>query len=354
MPRRPSGVLSMRRPMAAIYGCAGTVLSDDERAFFSETHPLGFILFARNVDTPEQVRALINELRSAVGRDDAPVLVDQEGGRVQRLKPPHWRAIPAAATFASLHDADPAAGRTACALNSDLMAAELVDVGFSVDCVPVLDIPQPGSDAIIGDRAVGSTPAQSAELGEIVCRRMIAGGITPIIKHIPGHGRAMVDSHLKLPIVDTPAAELREVDMSPFRAISAAMGRDVWGMTAHIVYEALDASAPATTSQTVIRDVIRGDIGFDGFLVSDDLSMKALDGSMAERTAASLSAGCDAVLHCNGDMSEMAAVAETATSLSDTAWHRFQASEAARADRETLDVAITRQRLDALLPEVAA
>lgn len=344
----------MSAPLAAIFGCTGTTLLDSERDFFRDADPLGFILFARNVDTPDQLRALISDLRDSVGRSDAPVLVDQEGGRVQRLGPPHWRKAPPAATFADLHASNPANGRDACALNADLLAAEIADVGFTVDCVPVLDIPQRNSDAIIGDRAVGSSVEQSAELGQLVCERMLAGGITPVIKHIPGHGRATVDSHLKLPVVDTAAEELQILDFAAFRLVSAAMGRSVWGMTAHIVYDAFDPSAPCTTSSVVIDQVVRGDIGFDGFLVSDDLSMKALTGSMRERTASALAAGCDAVLHCNGDMSEMVDVAENARSLDELAVARFAASEAARACGQPVDIASTAQRLDALLSENAA
>lgn len=346
--------MNMSTPLAAIFGCAGPVLGDDERRFFREANPLGFILFARNIETPEQVRALINDLRDTVGRDDAPVLVDQEGGRVQRLGPPHWRKAPPAGDIAALHIDRPQAGLDACSLNADLLAAELFELGFSVDCVPVLDIPQPDADAIIGDRAVGRTPAQSAELGQLVCERMIAGGITPVIKHIPGHGRATVDSHLKLPIVDTGADELRSLDFAPFKAVSAAMGNRVWGMTAHVVYETFDADAPATTSQSVIQDVIRGEIGFEGFLVSDDLSMKALSGTMGSRTTDAMNAGCDAVLHCNGEMAEMIAVAETAPQLSDTSLQRFDASEAARAGRTAIDAASACQQLDTLLQEAAA
>jgi len=346
--------MSMTAPLAAIFGCAGTTLSADERAFFKDADPLGFILFARNIDNPAQVRALINDLRDCVGRQDAPVLVDQEGGRVQRLGPPHWRKAPNAETFANLHSEDTERGRNACALNTDLLAAELADLGFSVDCVPVLDIPQPNSDLIIGDRAAGKDVAQSAELGQLVCERMLAGGITPVIKHIPGHGRATVDSHLKLPVVDASADDLRTVDFAPFKAVSAAMGRSVWAMTAHIIYETFDMTAPCTTSAILIADIVRGEIGFDGFLVSDDLSMKALSGSMVQRTKGSLDAGCDAVLHCNGEMEEMTSVAGAARALNAIALERFAASEAARANREAIDPAIAAKELDALLQEAAA
>ncbi|MEQ8664303.1 MAG: beta-N-acetylhexosaminidase [Rhodospirillales bacterium] len=342
----------MGAPLAAIFGCAGPELTADERAFYRASSPLGFILFARNVQEPDQVRALVSEMRGCVGRDDAPVLIDQEGGRVQRLGPPHWRAAPTAGSIADLHSVDANAGEEAASLNAALIAAELADLGITVDCVPVLDVPQPGSHDVIGDRAVGRTPGQSARLGNIVCGQMIAHGVVPVIKHIPGHGRATVDSHHDLPIVDAPLEELRSVDFAPFRdTAELAWGRP-WGMTAHVVYTAIDPNAPATTSATVIADIIRDEIGFEGFLVSDDLSMKALGGSLGDRTTASLAAGCDAVLHCNGEMEEMIAVASAAGALGDTAFARYTATENSRKifgssgssslDRETTDARIRR------------
>lgn len=338
------------QPLAAIFGCAGPRPTARERDFFRDADPVGFILFARNIETPDQVRALIGELREAVGRADAPVLVDQEGGRVQRLRAPHWREAPPAGDIAALHAVDPAAGRKACAINADLMAAELAELGFTVDCLPVLDIPQSDADPVIGDRAVGRTPVQSAELGRIVCDRMLAQGVTPVIKHLPGHGRATVDSHHALPVVDTPREALGEVDFAPFRELSAGIGDQVWGMTAHVVYSAIDADAPATTSAAVIGEIIRGDIGFGGFLVSDDLSMKALAGTPSARAEASIAAGCDAVLHCNGAFDEMTAVAATAGRLSSAGAARLKAAETERLarrarvdiDREAGDAAVRR------------
>ena len=342
----------MTAPLAAIFGCAGPTLTDRERGFFRDVDPLGFILFSRNIETPDQVRALVTEMRETVGRDNAPVLIDQEGGRVQRLKPPHWREAPTAGSIAELHAADANAGEEATTLNTALIAAELRDLGITVDCVPVLDVPQPWAHDIIGDRAVGRTPEQSARLGMVVCGQMIAHGVIPVIKHLPGHGRATVDSHHELPVVDAPLANLEQVDFAPFRENAVQPWGKPWGMTAHVVYTKIDPHAPATTSSIVISEIIRGEIGFDGFLVSDDLSMKALGGSMAERASASIRAGCDAVLHCNGEMDEMEAVAASVGRLGDTALARFEASETTREmfassgpstlNREAIDARIRR------------
>jgi beta-N-acetylhexosaminidase len=304
---------------AAILGCAGQTLSDEERRFFAQVNPLGFILFARNIDTPAQVRALVAALRDSVGRADAPVLIDQEGGRVQRLKPPYWRKAPAGEPFARLADKDPALAREALRLNFRLIGRELADLGIDVDCAPVLDVLVAGAHDVIGDRAYGATPDRVADLAAQVMEGLLDEGVIPVIKHIPGHGRAMVDSHHDLPVVEAKLAELEERDFPPFRALAAAP----WAMTAHVVYTAIDSRRPATTSSKVVRDIIRGAIGFDGFLISDDLSMKALGGKFQDRTRDSLSAGCDAVLHCNGDMTEMAAIAEALRPLTDRALERM-------------------------------
>ena len=317
-------------PAALILGCAGLRLSDDERAFFRDADPLGFILFARNVEDPAQVRALTAELLDCVGRADAPVLVDQEGGRVQRLGPPHWRAAPPGARFAALHALAPEAPRRAAWMNALLIARDLARVGITVDCAPVLDVPQPGAHDVIGDRALGADPATVADLGRAVADGLLAGGVTPVIKHLPGHGRAAADSHLELPVVDTSAAEMAVSDFPPFRDLSAWLPGALWAMTAHVVYTALDADAPATTSAKVIADVIRRDFGFDGVLVSDDIGMKALSGGFDDRARAALAAGCDVVLHCSGDMAEMTAAAEGAAPLSAEAWDRVQRAEALR------------------------
>ncbi len=318
-------------PAALIVGSAGTRLTSDERRFFRESDPLGFILFARNVEAPEQLRALIAELRDVVGRDDAPVLVDQEGGRVQRLGPPHWRPAPPGAAFARLYESDPDAASEAAYLNALVMARELAGLGFSVDCTPVLDGPQPDAHDILGDRALGRQPSAVADLGRAVCRGMLAGGVLPVIKHLPGHGRARADSHEELPVVEAPLTELENVDFPPFRDLADAP----WAMTAHVVYTALDAVEPASTSPGIIADVIRGDFGFNGVLVSDDLGMKALSGGFDDRVRRVLQAGCDVALHCSGDMAEMVAAASAATPLSEATQARIAAGEALRRNTQS-------------------
>ncbi|SDG96255.1 beta-N-acetylhexosaminidase [Roseospirillum parvum] len=298
-------------PRAVVLGLKGLAPTADERRLFAQADPFGFILFARNVAAPDQVRALVAELRQIVGRR-APVFIDQEGGRVQRLKPPHWRAAPAAARLVELYARDPEAGVRAAFLNARLIAAELADLGIDVDCTPVLDLPAPGAHEVIGDRAHGADPATAIALGRAVMDGMLAGGVWPVIKHLPGHGRAEADSHLALPRVAAPLADLAAHDFAPFRALSDSP----LAMTAHVVYEDLDPARPATVSPTVIEQVIRGDIGFDNLLVSDDLSMKALAGPLDRRAADCLAAGCDLALHCNGEAGEMAAVVAGAGPLS--------------------------------------
>jgi len=317
---------SGRRPSPLVLGCAGSELSRQERTFYSRVDPLGFILFARNCFDPEQIRRLIADLRDCVGRSDAPVLIDQEGGRVARLKPPHWRAAPPARRFVEIAASDPDRGREAARLNSRLIADELFDLGITVDCAPVLDVPQSNADPIIGDRAYGDTPAMVANLAEAACEGLLDGGVLPVVKHIPGHGRATVDSHLALPTVEASRDELERIDVAPFRALR----RMPWAMTAHVIYTAIDAEKPATLSTAVIGGLIRRDIGFDGLLISDDLSMQALSGSFAERSAGCLAAGCDIALHCNGRMAEMAEVAEAAPPMTEQAWRRYRAGEAMR------------------------
>lgn len=312
---------------------------------FAAVNPLGLILFARNIDTPEQVKALVAEFRACVGREDAPVLIDQEGGRVQRLRPPHWRAAPTGQTFAALAARDRAAAEEALYLNFRLIGQELADLGIDVDCAPVLDIPVPGAHDVIGDRAYGQTSEQVAALGRCVMNGLLDSGVLPVIKHIPGHGRAGVDSHQGLPTVDASQADMEQQDFAPFKALADAP----WGMTAHIVYSALD-SLPATISPKIIDTVIRNRIGFQGVLASDDISsnMKALPGTYAERTQASLRAGCDLVLHCDGNLDGMRQVAEVVPALTQEALARLE--QAARAKRSVpLDVAAALQRLDALL-----
>src|SRR3569833_2454453 len=304
----------------AIYGCAGTSLSADEQAFFRDVKPWGFILFARNINDPSQVRALIAELRATVDDVNAPVLIDQEGGRVARLKPPQWRARPPAARFGALHAIAPQAAKEATYLNARLIAHDLASLGINVDCLPVLDVPQPGAHDIIGDRAFAADHHVIIELGKAQIEGMLDVGVLPVMKHIPGHGRAGSDSHLELPRVSAPVEELSAVDFVTFRSLDSCP----MAMTAHVVYDSIDPQRPCTTSPKVIRDVIRGEIGFDGLLMSDDLSMKALDGPLNARAKAALFAGCDVVLHCNGDMEEMKDVASGVRQLEGASLRRAQ------------------------------
>jgi beta-N-acetylhexosaminidase len=320
-------------------------LGAEEIAFFRDVRPWGFILFARNIEGPDQVRGLISALRESVGREDAPVLIDQEGGRVQRFGPPHWRKYPAARILARL-PGGLAVWREAVRLGARLMADDLHALGVNVDCAPVLDVPQPGAHDIIGDRAYGETPEEVAVLGRAAAEGLLAGGVLPVIKHIPGHGRAASDSHLDLPVVEASLEALRQTDFPAFQALSDMP----LAMTAHVLYRALDRRRPATTSRRVIRDVLRGELGFAGLIMSDDLSMKALDGDMARRARQSLAAGCDVVLHCNGDMTEMKAVAAGARSLSGRAALRAEAALARLPRRpEPLDRREAEARFDALL-----
>jgi beta-N-acetylhexosaminidase len=332
-----------RTPRAVIFGCAGATLSAGERAFFSDADPLGFILFQRNCAAPEQVRDLVAALRDAVGRADAPVLIDQEGGRVQRLKPPHWPAYPAPARLAALGGEK---AREAVRFGARLIADDLARLGITVDCLPVLDIPVAGADPIIGDRAYGDRPSTITSLGRAACEGLLAGGVLPVIKHIPGHGRAAVDSHQGLPRVEAPRAALESADFVPFRALADMP----LAMTAHIVYTAVDAERPATLSPRVIGEVVRSSIGFDGMLLTDDLSMHALSGSFAERTARALDAGCDLVLHCNGNMTEMTEIAAAAGPLGVAARARLDRAMARRrTPPEPIDRPVLEARFRALL-----
>ena len=309
---------------ACIFGCSGPVLTDAEQAFFREVRPFGFILFRRNVETPDQVRRLVSALRATIDDDAAPVMIDQEGGRVQRLGPPHWPVYPPGRIYGSIKSDDPLLAQAFARLGARLMAADLVALGINVDAVPVLDVLQPGAHDVIGDRAYGATPEQVARLGRAAAEGLLAGGVLPIIKHIPGHGRSTADSHLDLPVVTADAEALSSVDFAPFRNLSDMP----MAMTAHVIYTALDPKRPATTSRKVIRQTIREDIGFSGLLMSDDLSMKALQGDFADRTRRSLNAGCDIVLHCNGDMAEMTAIAKATPKLSGKAKVRAAAAMA--------------------------
>jgi beta-N-acetylhexosaminidase len=334
---------------ACILGVEGLELSAEERAFFADAEPLGHILFARNCETPDQVRALADSLRHISGRGDAPILIDQEGGRVARLKPPHWRAAPPAATFGRLFAVDPDAGRQAVRLNAGLLGTELAALGITVDCAPVLDLPRAGADPIIGDRAFAADAAAVAELGRVFCKGLAAAGVLPVIKHIPGHGRADADSHLALPHVGAPHDELSATDFQPFKALAGLSSPAPWAMTAHVVYEAIDPEKPATLSSNVIAGIIRKEIGFDGLLLTDDLSMEALSGPIAERARQAITAGCDVNLHCNGKMAEMVEVAEGSPELSAAARERLARSLGALAAPQSLDAAAAQAELDSLL-----
>ncbi|GGF13677.1 beta-hexosaminidase [Aliidongia dinghuensis] len=336
------------RHAAAIFGCAGTSLTAEERAFFRAVDPAGFILFKRNCEAPDQVRALVADLRALVGWR-APVLIDQEGGRVQRLRPPHWRAAPPARRFAELYRLDAVAGLRAAWVNARLIADELADLGIDVDCAPVLDNPVPGAHDVIGDRALGDDVRTIAALGRAVIAGLTAGGVLPVIKHLPGHGRAQVDSHLHCPVVEADEAALGAHDLPPFRALADAP----FAMTAHVVYRAWDTERVATWSHRIITDVIRGAIGFTGCLLSDDLSMQALDGGLGERAERALAAGCDLALHCNGDLAEMRAVAGAAGTLSDIAADRFTAALDRRTAPDPIDRLALMAELDALLARLA-
>lgn len=330
-----------------ILGCAGPALSDRERRFFRDVDPVGFILFARNCETPTQVRALTAALRDTVGRATAPVLIDQEGGRVARLRPPHWRAAPPARRFGDLLDRSLDDAVEATRLNATLIGAELAEIGITVDCAPVLDVPAAGSHEIIGDRAFSADPAAVIRLGRAMADGLIGAGVLPVIKHVPGHGRARADSHEALPVVDAGRDALEAVDFEPFRALADLP----CAMTAHVLYTALDPDRPATTSPGIIDDVIRGWIGFDGLLISDDLSMKALEGSLSDRAAAALAAGCDIALHCNGDPTEMAAVVEGAGALPDATALRLNRAEAIRRPPAAVDRRALEGRLTELLQD---
>jgi beta-N-acetylhexosaminidase len=329
----------------AIFGCAGTALAADERAFFREVQPWGFILFARNIHDRGQIRSLVASLRDTLGDSRAPVLIDQEGGRVSRLKPPDWKERPPAARIGAVYASQHEAGLEAAYLNARLIAHDLAEVGINVDCLPVLDLPVDGADAVIGDRAFARDAAAVIDLGKSQIEGLLDGGVLPIMKHIPGHGRATADSHLALPRVDTDAEELSATDFVTFRSLDTCP----MAMTAHVVYDAIDAHRPATTSPKVIRDVIRGEMGFDGLLISDDLSMNALDGPLSSRTKAALFAGCDVVLHCNGKLDEMREVASELKPLEGHALRRADHALAHLVEPDTFDPPAAEARLAELL-----
>jgi beta-N-acetylhexosaminidase len=332
-------------PRAFITGLAGPAITHDEREFLGETKPWGLILFARNIVDPSQVRALIEDFRVVCGRSEAPVLVDQEGGRVQRLAAPHWPIYPPGAIYGKLYRRDPALGMAAARLGARLIAADLAALGITVDCLPLADVPITGADRVIGDRAYGDTPRQVAAIASAIADGLAAGGVLAVIKHLPGHGRATADSHEKLPVVTTDRDTLLRTDFAAFMPLVDLP----LGMTAHVVFTAIDPQLPATTSSTIIAEVIRGSIGFTGALMSDDLSMGALSGSLAERTRRSLAAGCDLVLHCNGKLKEMHEVAANCPELGGVALTRAERALAARKAPDQIDLVEARQRFASMI-----
>ncbi len=303
-----------------ISGCEGTQLSSPEAAFFREQNPWGLILFKRNCETPTQVKALTTAFREAVGRKDAPVFIDQEGGRVQRLGPPsnYWRKYPAARAFGDLYEKSPLSALRTARHAGRLMAEDLMEIGITADCLPVLDVPQAGAHDVIGNRAYSLRLEQVMALARAHTAGLMDGGVLPVMKHIPGHGRAEVDSHHNLPVVNARRQDLEQVDFPPFAAFADAP----MAMTAHVIYSAIDKTAPATLSRKVIKSVIRGQIGFRGLLITDDLSMKALSGTLEEKCTMALKAGCDMLLHCNGVLAEMREVAAAAGELKGKAMRR--------------------------------
>ena len=330
---------------AALYAPAGLELTSDERRFFRDAEPTGFILFKRNCGDPRQLLRLTDSMRDVAGRADVPILIDQEGGRVARMKPPEWPAFPAAERFAKLYDVAPSSAMEAARSNARAIALMLRSCGINVNCLPLLDVRQEGATDIIGDRALGSEPMQVAALGRSVLDGLASAGVVGVVKHIPGHGRALVDSHKELPVVTASPEEL-EVDLEPFERLAAAP----MAMTAHVVYTAWDPDRPASMSPIVIREIIRGRIGFEGFLMSDDIGMEALHGDCGSRAAGVVAAGCDVALHCSGKMDEMIAVASAVPSISTEGEARLaRAMAATMLESEELDFAQEITKRDQLL-----
>jgi beta-N-acetylhexosaminidase len=331
--------------LAAIYGFAGPALNEDELRFFRDADPAGFILFRRNVENPDQLLRLTDSLRELTGRDDVPILVDQEGGRVARMRPPEWPAFPAAERFADLYQRAPSSGIEAVRANARAIGLMLRLGGINVDALPLLDVRQPGASDIIGDRALGSDPMQVSALGRAVLDGLASAGVVGIVKHMPGHGRALVDSHHELPIVTATAEEL-ETDLEPFERLASAP----MGMMAHVVYTAWDAERPASQSPIVIDEIVRQRIGFDGFLMSDDSNMNALKGTPGERAAACVRAGCDVALPCNGVLADNVDVASHVGEISIEGAERLaRAMAGTRIEIDDLDFAEEISRRDQLL-----
>lgn len=338
--RQPDG----GRPRAVILGCSGTTLGADERDLFAAGNPLGFILFARNVADPDQVRRLTAALRDSVGRADAPILVDQEGGRVRRLRPPHWRGMPAAGVFGTLYRHSPAAALEAARLAGRLIAADCLAVGLNVVCAPCADVPVADGHDVIGDRAFADAPEVVSRLARAMAAGIAELGAIPVVKHLPGHGRARADSHRELPVVEAARADLEAVDAVPFRALADL----TWGMTAHVLYTAIDPQLPGTVSPAVIR-FIRETIGFRGLLLSDDLGMQALGGTPLERARAALAAGCDIALHCDGRPETAASLLADLPAIDDATASRLARGAPVFGPRPDPEPQRWQGRLDALL-----
>lgn len=334
---------------AVIYGCQGEHVTADEARFFGEQQPLGFILFARNCKHPDQIRQLVAELKSTVSHNDVPVLIDQEGGRVARLRPPHWRAYPSAKIFADMQCGSAEHAARACYLNARLIAHDLASLGINTNCAPCADLHLAGAHDIIGDRAFGSNAAEIVPLALAQARGLMDGGVMPVLKHIPGHGRALADSHLELPVVGEALDVLEQSDFEPFKQLASLP----MAMTAHIRYTAIDDVHPATLSHRAIT-LIREQIGFDGLLMSDDISMKALKGDLADLSHQALAAGCDIVLHCNGEMAEMQRVAAGVSELSEAGQERVRRAFSAIAYPSDGDEATLMAELDGLMPKLYA
>lgn len=329
---------------AVIFGCSGLTLTAEEKAFYKDQNPWGFILFGRNIADNEQVKDLVSSLRATIGRPNAPVLIDQEGGRVQRIRPPLTQKYPSGAQIGALYRQDKALGLRAAWAMSRLHAFDLIKLGITVDCLPVLDVPVEGASNVIGDRAYSFDPNEVAEIGQAAADGLKAGGMLPVMKHMPGHGRGMVDSHHDLPVVDVALEDLESHDFVPFKALK----QELMAMSAHLVFNAIDPDHPATTSKRVIDEIIRGTIGFDGLLMSDDSSMNALKGTLGERAANIVAGGCDIVLHCNGVMSEMIEVAREVHELSGRALERAHAVEQGFGPADDTDEQALRDEFNSL------
>ena len=330
---------------AFISGCAGLQLSETELRFFQDHQPWGFILFARNINDREQVLRLTDQMRECVGRPDVPILIDQEGGRVQRLRPPNWYFYPPGRVLGQLFESDQKKGRRAAWLHARLIANDLCEIGVNVDCLPILDVPVASVHDAIGDRAYSSDAEIVGQIGEAVAEGLLAGGVLPIIKHMPGHGRSVCDSHLDLPRVDTGLEELMASDFKPF----AKLNKTGMAMTAHIIYEAIDENNPATTSPKLVADIIRGKLGFEGLLISDDVSMNALSGDYRTRAQSIFGAGVDIVLHCNGEMEQMSEIAAVTPHLAGKALDRANAALRPLKPAEKAEIKQLREEMEGLL-----